>query len=152
MQRRPVLVTAALLLVLSCRAEPYPSVGGTWEYASSLTFPSDFDVAPGQAYVCTYQASLSLDQASATFSGTYDSLTTACNSGGGSSGNTGTVLDGALSTSGILSFDLDSPNWVSVGTLHGDSMGGIVTDSVIGLGGTELASGTWSACKNRVCR
>jgi len=151
MTRRPLAVAAVLLLALSC-SEPYPGVGGTWEYASTLTFPGDFDVAPGQPYVCTYSAALTLAQSSGTFEGTYDSLTIACNSGGVSSGNTGAVIDGELSKSGILSFAFDAPSWLAVGTLHGDSMGGIVTDSVSGLPGMELASGTWSACKGRVCK
>jgi len=151
MTSRPPIVVAALLLALSCASEPYPSLGGTWEYASSLTYPSDFDISPTQPYVCTYQAALTLAQSGGTFSGTYDSLTISCNSGSVSSGNTGAVLAGVLSKSGILSFTFDTPNWVSVGTLHGDSMGGSVTDSVVGLPGMELASGTWSACKGRIC-
>jgi len=151
MQRALLASLATALVALSC-SEPYPAVSGGWEYASSLTYPSDFDVSPGQPYVCTYRATLTLAQSSGTFSGTYDSLTIACNSGGTTSGNVGTVIDGALSKSGIVSFEFDTPNWLSVGSLHGDSMGGIVTDSVSGLPGMELASGTWSACKGRVCR
>ncbi len=149
--RRPLAVVAALLLALGC-TEPYPGVGGTWEYASTLTYPSDFDLGPGQPYVCTFQTALTLGQTSGVFSGTYDSLAIACNSGGGTSGNTGAVIDGALSKSGILSFAFDSPDWVSVGTLAGDSMGGTVTDSVSGLSGMEVASGTWKACKGRACK
>jgi len=62
------------------------------------------------------------------------------------------VINGALSRSGTIAFSFDTPNWLSVGSLHGDSMGGTVSDSVSGLGGMELASGTWSACKGRLCK
>ncbi len=149
--RRPLAVVAALLLVLGC-TEPYPGIGGTWEYASTLTYPSDFDLGPGQPYVCTFQTALTLGQTSGVFSGTYDSLAIACNSGGSSTAGGGAVINGALDRSGILSFAFDTPNWVSVGVLHGDSMGGTVTDSVSGLSGTELATGTWKACKGRTCK
>jgi hypothetical protein len=148
---RPFAVVAALLLALSC-SEPYPGIGGTWEYASALTYPSDFDLAPGQPYVCTYHASLSLNQSSGVFEGTYDSLSVACNTGGTTSGATGAVINGDLSRSGIVAFAFDTPDWLSVGTLHGDSMGGSVTDTVTGLSGREVATGTWSACKGRVCQ
>ncbi|MGA2383905.1 MAG: hypothetical protein ABSG61_10800 [Gemmatimonadales bacterium] len=151
MKRAPLAVLAAVLFALSC-AEPYPSVSGGWEYASTLTFPGDFDLSPGQPYVCTYRAVLTLGQSNGTFSGTYDSLSVGCNSGGTTSGFNGTVMDGELSKSGIVSFEFDTPNWLSVGSLHGDSMGGVVTDSVNGLPGMELASGTWSACQGRVCK
>jgi hypothetical protein len=151
MERRPFAVAAALLVALSC-AEPYPGLGGTWEYASSLTFPADFDIAPGQPYVCTYRTALTLDQSSGIFNGTYDTLTIACNTGGSSAASGGAIINGALDRSGILSFDFDSPAWVAVGTLHGDSMGGTVTDSVSGMSGMEQASGTWKACKGRVCQ
>jgi hypothetical protein len=152
-KRHLLAVPAALLLALSC-AEPYPGVSGAWQYASTLTYPSpsDFDLAPGQPYVCTRRATLTLAQSSGIFEGTYDSLSISCNSGLNTSGNNGLVIDGELSRSGILSFAFDRPRWLSVGTLHGDSMGGVVTDSVIGLPGMELASGTWSACKGRVCK
>jgi hypothetical protein len=151
MKRNPLAVLAAVLLTLSC-TEPYPSVGGVWRYASSLTFPSDYDLAPGQPYVCTYQAKLTLGQSSGIFDGTYDSLAIACNSGGSSSGFNGAVINGNLSKSGVVAFAFDVPSWLSVGTLHGDSMGGSVTDSVSSLSGMELASGTWRACKGRVCK
>jgi len=150
MKRTAFPVLAAALLVLSC-AEPYPAVGGAWEYSSALTFPSDFDLGSGQPYVCTYDAALTLSQTSSIFSGAYDSLAIACNSGGSTTAGGGAVIDGALSRSGILSFEFDTPSWLSVGTLHGDSMGGTVTDSVNGLSGMEVASGTWSACKGRPC-
>ncbi len=151
MNRNLVLPLSVALLALGC-TEPYPSVGGTWEYVSTLTFPSDFDIAPGQPYTCTYRGALTLGQTSGLFGGTYDSLSIACNSGGGSSGNTGTVINGNLAKNGILSFYFDTPDWLSVGTLHGDSMGGIASDSVNGLPGRELATGTWSACRGRVCQ
>jgi hypothetical protein len=151
MERRPLAVVAALLLALSC-SEPYPSLGGSWQYASTLTYPSDFDIGPGQPYVCTYKTALTLSQSNNTFAGTFDTLNVACNTGGSSAAGGGTVVNGALDRSGILSFDFDAPNWVSVGTLHGDSMGGTVTDSVSGMSGMEQASGTWSACKDRACR
>jgi hypothetical protein len=152
-KRRPLAVVAALLLALSC-SEPYPSIGGAWRFASTLTYPSpsDWDVAPGQPYVCDYQAVLTISQSSGTFAGTYDSLATSCNSGLATSGGNGTVLGGALDRSGILSFDFDASNWLHVGVLHGDSMGGTVTDSVSSLSGVQAATGTWSACKGRVCR
>lgn len=151
MKRHRLAVPAALLLALSC-TEPYPSVGGVWHYASMLTFPSDFGEPNGQPYACSYRGTLTLGQNRGIFGGTYDSLSIACNSGGVSLGFNGTVINGELSRSGIVSFAFDTPSWASVGTLHGDSMGGSVTDSVSGLSGMELASGTWSACKGRVCR
>lgn len=151
MKRRPLALLAAALLALSC-TEPYPSVSGGWQYAGTLTYPSDFDLSPGQPYVCTYHAALTLGQSSGIFNGTYDSLSIACNSGGSTTGSNGAVINGTLSKSGIVAFAFDAPSWLSVGTLHGDSMGGSVTDSVSGLSGMELASGTWSACKGRVCQ
>jgi len=140
---------AAALLALTC-TEPSPSVGGTWRLTSSLTYPSDFDIAPGQAEVCADTGVLTLS-GGAVFSGTYDSLTIACNTGSNVPGNSGLVIDGALA-SGTVSFNFDSPDWLYVGTVHGDSMGGVVTDSLNGLPGREAATGTWSACKGRVCR
>jgi hypothetical protein len=151
MKRKALHVVAALLLVLSC-SEPYPGVGGAWRYASTLTYPTDFDFSPGQPYVCNFSGALTLRQSSGVFDGTYDSLAISCNSGSLTSGFNGTVINGSLSRSGIISFGLDTPSWLSVGTLHGDSMGGSVTDSVSGLSGMELASGTWKACKGRVCK
>jgi hypothetical protein len=152
-KRRPLAVVAVLLLALSC-SEPYPSIGGDWRFTSTLTYPSpsDWDIAPGQPYACSYQATLTISQSSGSFEGTYDSLATSCNSGLTTSGGNGAVLSGTLDRSGILSFDFDSPNWLYVGVLHGDSMGGTVSDSVNGLGGMEAATGTWSACKGRACR
>ena len=149
--KRTVLVPLAALLALGC-TEPYPSVGGTWEYVSTLTYPGDFDLAPGQPYVCTYRATLTLGQTSGIFSGTHDSLYSACNSGSNSTSSPGAVIDGNLAKDGILSFEFDTPDWLSIGTLHGDSMGGIASDSVTGLPGREAATGTWSACRGRVCR
>ena len=151
MKRNPFPLLAALLLALSC-SEPYPAVGGGWEYASTLTFPGDFDLSPGVPYVCTYHAALTLNQSSGIFDGTYDSLAVACNTGGSTTAGSGAVIDGALSRSGIVSFAFDTPSWLSVGSLHGDSMGGTVTDSVSGLNGREVATGTWSACKGRPCQ
>ena len=151
MKRKALPVLAALLLVLSC-SEPYPGVSGAWRYASTLTYPTDFDLSPGQPYVCSVSGALTLRQSSGVFDGTYDSLAISCNSGGLTTGFNGTVIDGSLSRSGIVSFAFDTPNWLSVGTLHGDSMGGSVTDSVSGLSGVELAIGTWKACKGRVCK
>ncbi len=150
MKRSSRVVLAAALLVLGC-TEPYPSVGGDWQYNSSLTFPSDFDLPSGAHYVCTYRAHLALGQHGGNFDGTYDTLTVTCNSGGTSSGGAGTVINGNLAKNGIVSFQFDTPSWLSVGTLHGDSMGGIASDSVSGLSGMELATGTWSACKGRPC-
>jgi hypothetical protein len=95
---------------------------------------------------------LTIDQSSGVFSGTYDSLTVSCNSGGVFTGFNGTVINGTLAKDGIIAFSFDSPSWLSVGTLHGDSMGGTVTDSVNGLVGMELASGTWKACRGRPCQ
>jgi hypothetical protein len=152
MKRNPMPVFAALLLALSCTEPSYPKVGGIWHHTSSLTYPSDFDLAPGQPYVCSYQAVLTLSQSKSSFSGTYDSLAIACNSGGSSSGFSGTVINGTVSQGGAVGFDFDSPNWSLAGTIHGDSMGGAVTDSVSGLSGMEAATGTWSACLNRACR
>jgi hypothetical protein len=149
MKRALLASLAAVLVALSC-TEPSPSVGGSWRITSSLTYPSDFDVGPGQPYVCADTGTLTL-QGGVAFGGTYDSLTIACTSGSHTPGNNGTVVNGALA-SGTVSFNFDTPNWLYVGTVHGDSMGGIVTDSVNGLPGMELASGTWSACKGRVCQ
>jgi len=151
MKRKPFAVVAALLLALSC-TEPYPAVSGDWRYASSLTYPSDYSLPGGPPYVCSYTGRLTLGQNSGIFDGTYDSLAISCSSGGVSSGFNGTVINGTLTRDGIVAFAFDTPSWLSVGTLHGDSMGGSVTDSVSGLSGMELASGTWSACKGRVCK
>ena len=149
--KRTVLLPLAALLALGC-TEPYPSVSGTWNYVSTLTYPSDFDLGPGQPYVCTYRSVLTLGQTSGLFGGTYDSLAIACNSGSNSTAGSGTVIDGNLAKSGVLSFEFDTPNWLSIGTLHGDSMGGIASDSVLGLPGMEAATGTWGACRGRVCQ
>ena len=150
MKRKALHVVAALLLVLSC-SEPYPSVGGAWRYASTLTYPTDFG-SPGQPYTCSFSGALTLSQSSGVFDGKYDSLAISCSSGSITTGFNGTVINGSLSRSGIVSFAFDAPSWLSVGTLHGDSMGGTVTDSVNGLSGMEQASGTWRACKGRVCK
>jgi hypothetical protein len=152
MKRNPLPVCVALLLALSCTEPSYPRVGGVWQYTSVLTFPSDFDIAAGQPYVCGYQGFLTLSQSRNTFSGSYDSLTIACNSGGVSSGLSGTVINGSVTRGGAVGFQFDTPNWAAAGTLHGDSMGGTVTDSVSGLSGVEIASGSWHACLNRTCR
>jgi len=152
MKRIPLPVVVALLLALSCTEPSYPKVGGIWQYASTLTFPSDFDLAPGQPYVCSYQGALTLTQSKNTFFGSYDSLSIACNSGGSSSGFSGTVINGSVTRGGAIGFYFDTPKWLAAGTLHGDSMGGIVTDSVSGLSGMEAATGSWSACLNRACR
>lgn len=151
--KNAVAVVAALLLALSC-SEPYPSVGGNWEFASTLTYPSpsDWDIAPGQPYICNYQGSLALSQSNGIFSGTYDSLATSCNSGLITAGGNGTVIDGTLDRSGTIAFAFDAPSWLYVGTLHGDSMGGTVTDTVSTISGAAVATGTWSACKGRVCK
>lgn len=152
MKRRALPVLVALLLALSC-ADSYPSVGGLWQYAASLTYPSDYNLAGGTAYVCTFRAPLTLTQNSNIFSGTYDSLSTSCNSGSSTTGGSGSVLNGAVTKDGILAFYFDSPSWVSIGTVHGDSMGGTVTDSVASESGLpEAASGTWVACQNRRCK
>jgi hypothetical protein len=149
MPRRAIAVAAVLLLALSC-TEPSPSVGGTWRITSTLTYPPDFDIAPGQPWVCADTGVLTLSGGNV-FSGTYDSLTIACNTNSVTSGNSGLVIDGALA-SGTVSFEFDTPDWLFVGTVHGDSMGGTVTDTVLGLPGREAATGTWSACNGRVCR
>jgi hypothetical protein len=139
MKRIPLAVFAVLLLALGCTEPSSPGVGGVWQYASSLTFPSDFDIAPGQPYVCTYRAVLTLGQSHGTFSGSYDSLSIACNTGATSSGFSGAVINGAVTGSGAVGFDFDAPSWSMAGTVRGDSRGGIV-------------SGPWSACLNRACR
>jgi len=142
-------VLAAVLLALTC-TEPSPSVGGTWRITSLLTYPPDFDVTPGQPEVCVDTGVVTLS-GGAVFTGTYDSLTIACNTGSSVPGYSGLVINGALA-SGTVSFDFDSPDWLYVGTVHGDSMGGTVVDSINGQPGREIATGTWSACKGRVCR
>jgi hypothetical protein len=152
MKRTALAVPIVLLLALRCTEPSYPRVGGVWQYTSSLTYPSDFDIAPGQPYVCTYQGTLSLTQSKNAFSGTYDSLSIACNTGGTSSGFSGFVLNGAVTGGGAVGFVFDASSWSHAGTLRGDSMGGAVTDSVTGLSGMEAASGLWSACLNRACR
>jgi len=124
-------------------------VGGAWKLVGSLTYPADFDLSAGQPYVCADTGTLSLTGGNA-FSGTYDSLTIACNTGGRTTGSNGVVINGALG-GGTVSFNFDTPALLFVGTVHGDSMGGTVTDSVNGFAGMEVASGTWSACQGRVC-
>jgi len=148
MNRNLLAVLAAALLALTC-TEPSPSVGGTWRLTSSLTYPPDFDISPGQPEVCADTGVLTLSGGGA-FSGTYDSLTVACNTGGRTTGSNGLVIGGALA-SGTIAFDFDTPDWLYVGTVHGDSMGGTVTDSILGMPGKEAATGTWSACGNRTC-
>jgi hypothetical protein len=152
MRRIPLAVPAALLLAFGCTEPSYPKVGGAWRYASTLTFPSDFSAGTGEPYVCTYLAALSLDQSSNTFEGTYDSLSISCSSGGISTGLRGTVINGTVTRGGELGFYFDTPNWLMVGTIHGDSMGGTAIDSVSGLSGTEAARGPWSACRSRACQ
>jgi len=152
MMRSSLPLLVVLLLVLGCTEPSYPRVGGVWQYASSLSFPSDFDIAPGQPYVCSYQAFLTITQSKNAFSGSYDSLSIACNSGGTSSGLSGVVISGAVTQGGAVGFYFDTPNWAVAGTIHGDSMGGTVSDSVSGLSGMEVASGSWRACLNRACR
>ena len=151
MKRALFVSFAAALLALSC-TEPSPSVSGTWRITSVLTYPSpsDWDIGPGQPEICADTGTLTL-QGGVTFSGTYDSLTIACNTGSHTPGNSGLVINGALA-SGTVSFNFDTPGWLYVGTVHGDSMGGVVTDSVNGSSGWGLASGTWSACKGRFCQ
>ena len=149
MNRKLPAALAAALLALTC-TEPSPSVGGTWRLTSSVTYHPDFDIAPGQPEVCADTGVLTLSGGVA-FTGTYDSLTIACNTGGRTTGNSGLVISGALA-SGTVSFNFDTPDWLYVGTVHGDSMGGIVADSILGMPGREAATGTWSACKGRVCK
>jgi len=148
MNRTLPAVLVAALLALTC-TEPSPSVGGTWRLASSLTYPPDYDIAPGQPEVCADTGVVVLSGGSV-FDGTYDSLTVACSTGGRTTGNSGFVINGALA-SGTVSFNFDTPDWLYVGTVHGDSMGGTVTDSITGLPGREAESGSWSACQNRTC-
>jgi hypothetical protein len=148
MKRNLSAVLAAALLALTC-TEPSPSVGGTWRLTSSLTYPPDFDIAPGQPEVCADTGVLTLSGGAA-FSGTYDSLTIACNTGSTITGINGLVINGALA-SGTVSFNFDTPDWLYVGTVHGDSMGGTVTDSLNGMPGWEAATGSWSACESRTC-
>ncbi len=149
MNRRLLVVLAITLLALRC-TEPSASVSGTWYLTSALTYPPDFDIAPGQAEVCADTAVVTLSGGNV-FSGTYDSLTVACNTGGITRGSNGLVINGALA-SGTVSFAFDTPDWLYVGTVHGDSMGGSVTDSVTGIPGREAATGAWSACRGRACR
>jgi len=149
MNRQLCAALAAALLALTC-TEPSPSVGGTWRFTSSLTYPPDFNISPGQPYVCADTGVLTLS-GGVVFSGTYDSLTVACNTGSNVPGNSGLVINGAVAN-GIVSFNRDTPDWLAVGTVHGDSMGGTVTDSLTGLPGREAATGTWSACKGRPCK
>ncbi len=151
MTRTGLAVAAGLLVSLGC-TEPYPKVGGTWWYASTLTFPADWQGPGGQPYACTYTTILTLSQTTAIFVGTYDSLTVACNTGGITSGSSGAVINGSLAKDGQIGFAFDAPDWYSVGTLHGDSMGGVASDSVGGLSGPEAATGRWAACLGRPCR
>jgi hypothetical protein len=151
MKRTAFALLVILASVVRC-TEPYPKVGGAWQFTSSLTYPSDFDIAPGQPYVCNHRGALRLTQSGGTFSGTYDSLSVACNTGSVSSGFSGAVISGSVTRGGAVGFYLDSPRWAAAGTLRGDSMGGAVSDSVGGLSGMEVATGLWSACLNRACR
>jgi acyl dehydratase len=152
MKRAALAAVVVLLSALRCTEPSYPGVGGVWQYTSSLTYPSDFDLGPGQPYVCSHRATLTLTQSKNAFSGTYDSLAIACNSGATSSGFSGTVVSGSVTRGGAVGFYFDTPNRAAAGTVRGDSMGGTVSDSVSGLSGMETATGLWSACLNRACR
>jgi len=119
-----------------------PQIGGVWTYSAS-------NVAGGGASCTVTNLRLTLVPTGTTFTGTYSGGSMVC-SGNGQTVTLGpfqgTVANGTLNGTGV-SFDLDTQDWRSTGSVNGSSMSGQVTVRVdLGQGAITL-KGNWSAAR-----
>ncbi len=100
-----------------------PSIAGTWTFnASNLS---------GGGFSCDALAyRLSVNQSGTTFTGSYSGGTIRCTGDGKTveaGPLTGTIVNGTVTESGSVSFDLDTQDFHQTGTVSGDSMSGTAT-------------------------
>lgn len=121
-----------------------PDLTGSWTYGVT-------DLS-GSGVSCTVVGTvLNIGQSGSTFSGSYSGGTVTCTGPGGTASadiNGGVVVNGTVNARGGVSFELDTSDWRSTGTVTGTSMSGTVTARLnVGSGGLVLLSGSWSSSR-----
>ncbi len=143
-----ILLTLVLVSVAGCGGEQplaaspeIPSIAGTWTFnASNLS---------GGGFSCdAFAYRLSVNQSGTTFTGSYSDGTIRCTEDGKTfevgPGLTGTIVNGTVTESGSVGFDLDTQDFHQTGTVSGDSMSGTATWR---FDFTGILSGSWTASR-----
>ena len=141
------LSIALATLAVACGDSTGPSADltGAWGFSAS-------NLSGGGVSCNVSGVTLTLTQSNGSFSGSYSSGTLACTGPGGSFSDTfsgGIVVNGSISSTGAVTFNLDTSDFQLTGTVSGNSMSGTATIRVdFGAPtGVVTLSGNWGASR-----